>query len=182
MPLQPGERRSGRPTRGFPPGITSGLPVPPFFLESGSRSTALDELRAKGIRTLAWQASLSPSGPQSGGGSNGNDDMRAVAQQRQEAIIMSCSTEAPTKAWIASGSAEQPTFASSDQVHREQQGAESAQYHMSKPRKHERRDAEAFRQVQIPPMLPRQSASEQTLLRHPGNRMIVTESGVVFKL
>eukprot|EP00930_Biecheleria_cincta_P000645 TRINITY_DN10145_c0_g2_i2.p1 TRINITY_DN10145_c0_g2~~TRINITY_DN10145_c0_g2_i2.p1 ORF type:complete len:177 (+),score=7.06 TRINITY_DN10145_c0_g2_i2:39-533(+) len=164
MPLQPGERRSGRPTRGFPPGITSGLPVPPFFLESGSRSTALDELHATGNRTLALQSTPSPSGPQKGDSGSSNH------------------AEAPTKAWIASGSAEQPTFASSDQVHREQQGAESAQYHMSKPRKHERRDAEAFRQVQIPPMLPRQSASEQTLLRHPGNRMIVTESGVVFKL
>eukprot|EP00930_Biecheleria_cincta_P040686 TRINITY_DN27870_c1_g1_i1.p1 TRINITY_DN27870_c1_g1~~TRINITY_DN27870_c1_g1_i1.p1 ORF type:complete len:139 (+),score=11.49 TRINITY_DN27870_c1_g1_i1:66-482(+) len=110
-----------RPIPGFPPGITSGLPVPEFFLGSGSRSTALDDLHARGNRILAWQWSLAP---QNVGSSSSNDNIRHVAQARHEAGFTACSAARFAEAQVASWNTEQPTSTSSYQLHRAQQGAQ----------------------------------------------------------
>eukprot|EP00930_Biecheleria_cincta_P015812 TRINITY_DN13062_c0_g1_i1.p1 TRINITY_DN13062_c0_g1~~TRINITY_DN13062_c0_g1_i1.p1 ORF type:complete len:196 (-),score=24.83 TRINITY_DN13062_c0_g1_i1:115-654(-) len=179
MACRPGERISDprRPIEGFPPGITSGLSVPAFFLDSGSRSAALKELHTRGDRVLAWQWSMLHSG-------SNNDVIPGVAQTRDEGTITAGSTETPADSQIASQSTERPASGSFYQAHQAPQGAESAQYQLGKPKQPEHANTEAFRVLiaQIPPMRPRPSESGQTVLRHPGSRMIVTESGVVFHL
>eukprot|EP00930_Biecheleria_cincta_P040687 TRINITY_DN27870_c1_g1_i2.p2 TRINITY_DN27870_c1_g1~~TRINITY_DN27870_c1_g1_i2.p2 ORF type:complete len:142 (+),score=15.84 TRINITY_DN27870_c1_g1_i2:66-491(+) len=113
-----------RPIPGFPPGITRGLPVTAFFLGSGSRCTALDDLRAWGNRTLAWQSSLSRSAPQNADSSSSNDNIQGVAQPRQEAVLIPCSTERFAEVRVASCSTELPTSTSFYPPHRAQQGAQ----------------------------------------------------------
>eukprot|EP00930_Biecheleria_cincta_P040688 TRINITY_DN27870_c1_g2_i1.p1 TRINITY_DN27870_c1_g2~~TRINITY_DN27870_c1_g2_i1.p1 ORF type:complete len:202 (+),score=22.97 TRINITY_DN27870_c1_g2_i1:46-651(+) len=198
---QPSRPRSARGAVGFPPGITSGLPVPAFFLGSGSRSTALDELHARGNTILAWQRSLSRSAPQNTGSNSTNDNIRGAAQPRHEEAVTACSAERIAEARVASRSTEQPTFASFHhphraqqdaqptfasfhQPHQAQQGAESAQHQLRHPQQPEPRHPEEFRQLvaQIPPMRPGILANEQAPLPHPGIRVIDTEFGVVFHL